>query len=390
MADTGKDATGGSETNGFTPEVQESDNHQLAQALQRTTDTLLELRYIIETMQRDIAEERVPKVGLDVQLERALAVISTTKTTATEAQIEPSHIDETTEADITEERVTKVGQRVMLELVRSAVAKITTLPIEITQQHLLPPHNKATEASHIPEVAEKILSHLGAEDLLRVQQVDRKIFKIIEASPSLQTAMFLKPRLTGPFAMFPPTAEVGVSQAMWGGHTPVYLHGEVLTVVDPTGGAYGTSNDMFLSIQSGARLVEEKVGARVASMLVCQPPIYVMHVTMMCCSRCRPDPSEIPADRFKTFVLKAKHGITIGHMVESIKTIRKLHDLCDARWVPFVGDDMEDVTEPSWPEFETIITLEPHDPLFVRGLHVASCEYLSEQDGLELERMNCK
>lgn len=172
------------------------------QARQNMAETLRELHHIRETMETDIAEERVPQVAHDVLLGRALAVIATTKTTADKVRTERSNLTETTQTDITEERVPKVGQRVMLELVRSAVAEIKTLPLEFTQQHLVPPHNKAIEALHT-EIAEHILSHLMLEDLLRVQQVDRKIFEIIEGSPSLQKAMFLKPRLTGPFAMFP-------------------------------------------------------------------------------------------------------------------------------------------------------------------------------------------
>jgi hypothetical protein len=50
MADTGKNTVDSSTAGGSTPEVQESNNHQLTQALQRIAKAQLELSHIIETM----------------------------------------------------------------------------------------------------------------------------------------------------------------------------------------------------------------------------------------------------------------------------------------------------------------------------------------------------
>jgi hypothetical protein len=80
MADTGKNTVDSSTAGGSTPEVQESNNHQLTQALQRIAKAQLELSHIIETMQADIAKGRVPKFGRDVMLTLVRTSIATTKT----------------------------------------------------------------------------------------------------------------------------------------------------------------------------------------------------------------------------------------------------------------------------------------------------------------------
>jgi hypothetical protein len=151
MADTGKDTVDGSTTDSSTPEVQESNNHQLTQALQDIAKTQLELSHIIETMQRGIAREirmQTPKLP--------------------------------------------TGHDVMIKLARAANAKIKTfadvaaesLPTEHTQQYILSQHSKAKEALHLPEIAENILSNLPPMDLLRAQLVDKTMFHTIQGSLS--------------------------------------------------------------------------------------------------------------------------------------------------------------------------------------------------------------
>jgi len=323
-----------------TPEVRESNYHKHTRALENTTAAQRELSRIIEKMQNRITKGKVPETGHDVMLELAHAVTAKTK----------------------------------------AFTEMFTVSLSTkhTQNHHLTKNDKATEAFHIPEIAENILSNLAPEDLLRAQQVDRKIFSIIEGSSVLQQCLFLKPRLTGPFAVFPSTGDVQVHHLMWYSLIGGPLHDAVCAMVDE----YLAGNNMFLSIQSNNRL-EGSVGARVASMSICQPPVHVMQVTMGCCDRWEPEATTTSVDGNGRFVLKAQHGITFGHMIEAIKTIRELHSSCNC---DTYGDTW---MGPGWPEFETIITVEQDDPLFVRGMTAAGPNNHSEQDQNEAEEMMC-
>jgi hypothetical protein len=229
-----------------------------------------------------------------------------------------------------------------------------------------------------------ILSHLVAEDLLRVQQVDRKIYKIIEGSPVLQTHMFLKPRLTGPFETFPSvdTVNIPFPWALESCQSP--LLGKIVVLVDDhatnTISESCPTANMVLFFKGNRHMIEEPIGARVASMLVCQPPVYVMQVSMRCCLKGKPG-TKLAADRNPHFVLlKAEHGITIRHIVETIKTVRKQHQPCLSRVGYLVYKHRKDncpearayqdhlkhrVTE-TWPEFRALHTLEQNDPTVVR------------------------
>jgi hypothetical protein len=329
MADNGENTVEDSTTDGSTPEVRESNYHQYAEALQSMAESLLELRHILETMQIDNDKEGVPMVGHDVLLERALAVIATTQTNA-------------------------------------------DLAME-TQQHHVTHQNRAIEALHIPEIAERILSHLAIEDLLHVEQVDRKLFAIIQGSPVLQTNLFLKPRQIGPFAMLCSTDTVRIARlwALKPRQSPLFCRVKAL-VDDNTG-------NMMLVLTSNDRLTTETRGARVSSMLVCQPPVHVTKVTMSSCPQGKHAPN-IPLDKDGHFVLKAEHGITMGHIVEAIKTMRELHYPCWANMRDRVVMKNRKKNRPEsrayelvpevrsygrWPEFRTVVTLEQDDPILL-------------------------
>lgn len=305
-------------------------------------------------------------------------------------QLEPSHITKTKQSHAVEREVPEIGHDVTLDLARAAGPRIKTsadvaedsLPIENTHHKHLSSPSKAMEAFHIPEIAENILKRLIPEDLLRTTQIDRKIFNIIHDSPLLRRNLFLEPRLTGPFEMFPSTLDVGVSTMMWPrslGPDPLYSR------VTSTVNEWVTSNSMFLSIESDVRLAEGRVGARVASMFVCQPPVYVMQVSIPHCDSWKLE-QPTPADTCERFTLKAKNGIKIGHMVDAIKNIRESHSSCDP--LTMHGDDAENHwADRVWPEFETIITLEHDDPLFAKGKNALNGGYNSEQDQNEAENM---
>jgi hypothetical protein len=269
MVDNGENIVEDSTTDGFTPEVEESENHQHTQALQGMAETQLEFA--------------------------AIAKINTS-------------------ADLAMEK----------------------LPTELTQQRLVTHQNKATEAFHIPEIAENILSHLVVEDLLHVGQVDRKIYTIIQGSPVLQTNLFLKSRQTGPSAMLSSTDTVRISR-LWYlklklRQSPLFCRVKALVEdhpADTISESRPTTNTgkMMLRLTNDDRLTTEPRGARVLSMLVCQPPVHVTKVTMSCCPQGKLA-ANILLDRDGHFVLKAEHGITMGHIVEAIKTMRELHYPC--------------------------------------------------------------
>jgi hypothetical protein len=354
MADTDKNTVDSSTAGGSTPEVQESNNHQLTQALQRIARAQLELSHTIETMQADIAKGRVPKVGHDVMLTLVRTSIATTKT--------------------------------LTEMVAGS------LP---TEQHFhLPRFNKASEALHIPEIAENILSHLGVKDLLRVAQVDWKIYNIIQGSPVLQKNLFLKSRLTGPFAILPSIGTVLISTLRTGvpfsfEYRQNPLFDRVTAVVDDhamntISGVHPTRNtgSMILCLESGYRLIEGALGPKVQSMFVCQPPVHVMQVTMFCSNCKRPD-MKAPKDNLGNFVLKAEQGITIGHVMEVTKTLRKLHHSCWSTMRDRVVKKNREEKHPLpadrlfrkfphaqgydfWPHFYTMGKLEQDDPILLR------------------------
>jgi len=357
MATTGKTTVDGSTTDSFALEPRELHCHPHAQALQSMTESQHELRHIIETMQTDVAEKRIFAVGHDVLLERALAAIAKIKATAEMAK--------------------------------------KNLPVELTQQHLQSLHDKVIEAFHIPEIAENILSNLGAEDLLRAQQVDRNMFNTIQGSPVLQRNVFLKSRLTGPFAMLPSNDTVlfhNLASAVpisGFGHRQSPLFHRVTAMVDDhamntISGVHPTPNtgSMILFLKSDHRLIEGALGPKVESMFVCQPPVHVMQVIMPC-SKCKGPDMKAPKDSRGNFVLMAEHGITIGHVVETTKTLRRLHHSCWStmrdRVVkknrkenhPLPADQLFDKFPLAreyvfWPQFYTMVALEHDDSILLR------------------------
>lgn len=160
------------------------------------------------------------------------------------------------------------------------------------------------------------------------------------------------------------------------------LWGKRLAGVDE----YSAGNKMFFSITSESASNLENVGARVASMLVCQPPIFVMQVSMSCFPNWKPDPKTAPVDKNGHFVLKTKDGITIRHLVEAAKTTRDLH------WQHRSDYPSHRNSRRLWPdgvEFETIITLERDDSLFERGMDELAAHQpyfgLSTSDRIEHE-----
>jgi hypothetical protein len=323
MADTNKNMVGGSTTDGFTPEVQESNNQQLTKALQDIAKTQLELSHIIETMQRGIARE--------IKM-RDLAL--------------------------------PTGYDVMIKLARAANKRIKTfadvaaesLPTKHTQQYILSQHSKAKEALHIPEIAENILSNLSPTDLLRAQLVDKSIFLTIQGSRVLQQNLFLQPRLTGPFEVFPETKFVYVAGS-WGGtgsfKCPPCGKMEALVAAGATSTTSVNPGKVFLSIKGSHR--ERQLGSRVASMLICQPPIYVMQVIMPCCPEGKFDMKTPTVDSSGHFVLKAEHGITNRHIDDAIRTVRHLHSSCASR--------QQDKPNP---EFYAVVKLEQGNSIFSR------------------------
>ena len=259
MADNGKNTIDRSTTDGSTLEVRDSNYYQHTQALKGMAEIQLELSRILETIQADVTSEGVPRFGHDVLLERALAAIA--------------------------------------KINISARFAMKRLPAELTQQHLTQQRlvihkNRATEAFHIPEIAENILSRLFPEDLLRAQQVDRNISNIIQGSLVLQQALFLKPRLTGPFKVFPCNNPEPLSRSHPKipevPYLPLYRYFNHLA--DPYETSMITDNTStpklgktIFDFQISERLEKATVGAKVSSMLICQPPVYVMQVTMDCC-----------------------------------------------------------------------------------------------------------
>jgi hypothetical protein len=324
MADTGKDTVDGSTTDSSTPEVQESNNHQLTQALQDIAKTQLELSHIIETMQRGIAREirmQTPKLP--------------------------------------------TGHDVMIKLARAANAKIKTfadvaaesLPTEHTQQYILSQHSKAKEALHLPEIAENILSNPPPMDLLRAQLVDKTMFHIIQGSLVLQQNLFLKPRSTGPFEIFPETKFIRVAGSLDG--TEFYKcppSGEMEALVEEH--TKTNTANMYLSIKGGHRY--RPLGSRIASMLICQPPIYVMQVIMPCCPAGKFDMDTKTVDSDGHFVLKAEHGITNKHIDDAIRTVRSLHWSCNSRKQGLISDSK------LYPEFHAMVKLEQGESILVR------------------------
>jgi hypothetical protein len=131
---------------------------------------------------------------------------------------------------------------------------------------------------------------------------------------------------------------------------------------------------IIFDFQISERLEKATVGAKVSSMLICQLPVYVMQVTMDCCED-GTTKSKISVDKNSRFIIKAKHGITIGHMLEAIKTIRELHQPCRFRGSAgklrrYRGPDnakQEAGSVTLSPTFQTIVTLEQDNPFFCIG-----------------------
>jgi hypothetical protein len=172
---------------------------------------------------------------------------------------------------------------------------------------LIPPEQRLTESAarvrqrvfDIPEMLERILSFLSLRDLLNVQQVNRQFFDSISASPKLKRQMCLLPDYNHHGIDLP--FQCHIRGVYFWREVP----GSTLGPVEPADPAADQESvPIQIRIAGVKHLSKLRLGSRVRSLLICQPPVKKLAAYVDCCDS------------------------PIGHLMDAAEQLLKVHHLC--------------------------------------------------------------
>ncbi|KAK5130918.1 hypothetical protein LTR08_001582 [Meristemomyces frigidus] len=186
---------------------------------------------------------------------------------------------------------------------------------------------KAREIFAVPELLEQILLWVHPMDVLNVMEVNRRAYDIICGSTSLQRHMNLVPDETSHFRSFYKASLFDFAcEAAPAVDIRPWL--KPLSPVNDQQSALRTFDiDAHFSASNPLQL-----GSRVRSMLICQPPVKYMQVTVSCCDKSRPMGRQ-PLLSSAMNVPQPVHsetGITVGDLYDSACELTAAHRLCPA------------------------------------------------------------
>ncbi|KAK5706626.1 hypothetical protein LTR97_001616 [Elasticomyces elasticus] len=142
---------------------------------------------------------------------------------------------------------------------------------------------QARKVFDITELAELIFTHLGTDDLLRMMRVDQTSRNTIQASPSLQRKLHLLPDTIAHFRLIP--LGLFTRPRRIPGPRPITIrHGHICLL---SAGQSEDPEEAMRRSYSEVTVVFQKplprVGDRIRSMLIAQPPVYEMEMRTNCC-----------------------------------------------------------------------------------------------------------
>ncbi|KAK4540807.1 hypothetical protein LTR36_008884 [Oleoguttula mirabilis] len=179
---------------------------------------------------------------------------------------------------------------------------------------------KAQQVFNIPELVEEIFTHTSPRDIRSATQTQRATSSVLDGSPKLQQKFGLRPSESGILCF------------------PFFENWSNLlscTVLN-TDGSYNPPKtksdciDIVLSFHSG---LLPRVGSRCREILVCQPAISEMQVSVDCCKKARirwggPEAaSPLYGEPITPLKVKAG-GITVGHVLDVAAKLVTEHRLC--------------------------------------------------------------
>lgn len=130
----------------------------------------------------------------------------------------------------------------------------------------------ATKVFGTLELLEAVLLHLPTAQVLQAMQINKASRDIVLDSPKMLDVLQLRPLKGGYFSSNIESHFAGL---------PVETHARPRLVMDPD----FRQNPVVINIQGDL----PKIGWRCRSMLIVQPPVTLMKVTVSCCTnKCRP------------------------------------------------------------------------------------------------------
>lgn len=190
------------------------------------------------------------------------------------------------------------------------------LPSEarVTAQHVF---------SSVPEILELIMREPSADELFRVQSVNRQFRDAVKGSKNLRTAMGLE-AVTG----------CDFKLVEWFGYE--FSLGMTDDVPLPPGLATAKEDgaaEHWTSIVVQFRSIPLKIGSRRREVLICQPPITKMRAYATCCAPRNQYQKPILAIEHANAVVKNEDGITIGDLYDAAEELEQEHKGCvNAHW----------------------------------------------------------
>ncbi|KAK3627897.1 hypothetical protein LTR56_003887 [Elasticomyces elasticus] len=188
----------------------------------------------------------------------------------------------------------------------------------------------------IPELAELIFANLDIRDSLSMMRVDRTSRDTILGSPILKKNLHLLPD-TGAHLRLLPTSEMSSRLSNPFNNSVTIVHGHIhLLSVGLFGNPLQEMRRQHNHVTATFQHPLPRIGARVRSMQVSQPPIYEMEVRISCCD---PPPCTL-SPHFKRATRKVTHnrGLTLGALHYLAWKIMRQHRNC-----PFAGPEQHDV-----------------------------------------------
>lgn len=222
---------------------------------------------------------------------------------------------------------------------------------------------KAQQVFDIPELLEMILLKLPPSSIFAAQQACQTFSALITSSPKIQHHLGLKADLQANFStcfnersfdawgkfQCHPAFDSSATRSAWRRFRNVQSEDES----DPK------TLEITANFINRSKL--PRLGERCQSMLICQPPIYEMEVSVVCCNDHTvhrlpgmPSPPPIPEP------IRSKTGITVGDLLTATRKLWQEHRLC-----PYAQDWDHDYKQGYVcvsPSFKGVIHLKDGDP----------------------------
>ncbi|KAK5127207.1 hypothetical protein LTR85_008569 [Meristemomyces frigidus] len=206
---------------------------------------------------------------------------------------------------------------------------------------------KAQQVFNIPELVEEILSYLSVREILTAMQTQHAMSSVVKGSTKLLQELSLQTRKSD--SLYTPFSEdpfSGVRPSFpWCRFESKYNPGHEWNY---SGTSNPTDTVDFVISFAGQRL--PRVGSRYRQMLVCQPTVSEMRVSLNCCKYNRddnwgfPQPASPPYGE-PVIPLEVKEGgVTMGHVRDAAAELMRAHRLCpNADYTKLDADGMVNV-----------------------------------------------